>query len=347
MPHMRSKLETGIGDSLQQDDKDVPRPVLPDLFEAQVARTPDAVALVFGDEELTYGEVNARANRLTRYLVSQGAGPEQIVALALPRTEQMIVALLAVLKAGAAYLPVDPEYPAERIAFMLGDACPTLLLTTAQTDSRIPQGTVASRLVLDQEKFSQAISRLPETNLTDADRISPLLPAHPAYVIYTSGSTGKPKGVVVPHAAIVNSLLWVQSRSMLTRDDRFLHKTSFGFDVAVAEIFWPLLVGAVTVIPSTDEQSNNPEAILRVVEKYRVTAMHFVPSMLYSFLECSPGDAFDSVRLIVCGGETLSAELVKRFYQRFDAALHNMYGPTEASVYVTAYEYVRAQAAYK
>ncbi len=322
------------GDILTPDDDSVLRLILPDLFEAQVNRTPHSAALVSDDESLSYTEVNARANQLARFLVRRGAGPEEIIALVLPPTPQTIVALLAVLKTGAAYLPIDPENPADRIASLLDDAHPALVLTTAQIDSHIPHNPALPRLLLDRDRIGQ----LPTANLTDADRLSPLLPSHPAYVIYTSGSTGVPKGVVVPHMGVANSMLWALGKYALTPEDRFLHKTSLGFDVSVVEIFWPLLAGAAMIIPQADDQWHAPEATLQIIKKHRVTALHFVPSVLQSFLRHPPGDAFDSVRLVICGGEALPADLVARFRQRFSTPLHNMYGPTEASVYVTAYE---------
>ena len=170
--------------------------VFPDLFEAQVRRTPDSAAIVSGIHFYTYAQVNARANRLARWLAGQGIGPESVVAVALPRSVDLLVSFLAVLKAGGAYLPVDPEYPVDRVAMMLADARPVLAVTTAAVSGLLPAGL--PRLVLD-EPAAVVLNRHSDADLTNADRLQPLLPAHPAYIIFTSGSTGTPKGVVVSH----------------------------------------------------------------------------------------------------------------------------------------------------
>src|SRR3989440_576575 len=184
---------------------DVPAATFPELFEAQVARTPDATALVFGDEHLSYAELNAAANRLAHHLIDRGAGPERIVALAMPRSAEIVVALLAVAKAGGVYLPVDPELPGDRIAFLLGDAAPLLVVTT--TDAGNVGAALAGDtpcLLVDDPQTRAALEARPDADPTDADRASPLRPDSSAYVIYTSGSTGRPKGVVVAHRSLVN-----------------------------------------------------------------------------------------------------------------------------------------------
>ncbi|MFJ2599072.1 non-ribosomal peptide synthetase, partial [Streptomyces erythrochromogenes] len=182
----------------------VPDATLPELFEAQVARTPDAVGVVCGGVELSYGELNARANRLARHLVACGAGPERLVAVALPRSVDLFVALLAVLKSGSGYVPVDPEYPADRIAYMLADAEPVLVLTDTSTVDLLPQDSAARCLLLDDPSVQEAVAELGAVDLVDVDRLSSVLPAHPAYVVYTSGSTGRPKGVVVSHVGVAS-----------------------------------------------------------------------------------------------------------------------------------------------
>jgi non-ribosomal peptide synthetase component F len=188
--------------------RDVPHGTLPELFQAQVARTPDAVAVVSGTARLTYAELNARANRLARHLVVCGAGPEKLVAIALPRSADLLVALFAVLKSGSGYVPVDPEYPADRIAYMLADAEPVLLLTGAATAALFPQDAATPHLLLDNPEVEQAVAGRDSADLSDGDRLSPLLPSHPAYVIYTSGSTGRPKGVMGEHRSVVNLASW-------------------------------------------------------------------------------------------------------------------------------------------
>ncbi|MGH4025069.1 MAG: AMP-binding protein, partial [Pseudonocardiaceae bacterium] len=184
----------------------VPDQPLPELFEAQVRRNPDATALAFRENTLSFGELNARANRLARYLLRHGAGPERVVALALPRSAEMVVAILAVLKAGAVYLPVDPALPADRIEYVLADAGASVVVTTGETSIAGAEGgpSCADRLVLDHPDIGAALSRYADSDLGDEDRAGPLRTGNAAYVIYTSGSTGRPKGVLVEHRNLTN-----------------------------------------------------------------------------------------------------------------------------------------------
>ncbi|MBE1577330.1 non-ribosomal peptide synthase/polyketide synthase [Amycolatopsis roodepoortensis] len=284
---------------------DVPPTTLPELFEAQVARTPDAPAVVFEGVELSYAEFDVRANQLARWLVEQGVGAESVVAVSLPRSLDLVVALYAVHKAGAAYLPLDTDYPADRIAFMLEDAAPAVVL------DELP--------VLDGYS-GESLGRVVD-------------PSSPAYVIYTSGSTGRPKGVMVPHEGIVNRLLWMQDEYGLTADDRVLQKTPSSFDVSVWEFFWPLITGATLVVAKPDGH-RDPAYLEALIRDERITTLHFVPSMLEAFLAEEP--SWHGVRRVLCSGEALSPELAARV----DVPLHNLYGPTEASVDVTSWEVV-------
>ncbi|WP_338020557.1 non-ribosomal peptide synthase/polyketide synthase [Amycolatopsis sp. CB00013] len=284
---------------------DVPASTLPELFEAQMARTPDAPAVVFEGVELSYAEFDARANRLARWLVEQGVGAESVVAVSLPRSIELVVALYAVHKAGAAYLPLDTDYPADRIAFMLEDAVPAVVL------DELP--------VLDGYS-GESLRRVVD-------------PASPAYVIYTSGSTGRPKGVVVPHEGIVNRLLWMQDEYGLAADDRVLQKTPSSFDVSVWEFFWPLITGATLVVAKPDGH-RDPRYLAELIRDQRITTLHFVPSMLEAFLAEEP--EWHGVRRVLCSGEVLPPELAARV----TVPLHNLYGPTEASVDVTSWEVV-------
>ncbi|MFC5955327.1 amino acid adenylation domain-containing protein [Streptomyces pratens] len=315
----------------------VPDTTLVELFERQAARTPDALATVFGDERLTYAQLSARADALAAGLRARGARSEEIVAVALHRSTELVVALLAVLKSGAAYLPVDPSLPAERIAFMLSDAAPVLLLTTADVDAGLPAGAAAPRLHLGADPAGTA------AGVTAARRpvAGGPLPSHPAYVIYTSGSTGRPKAVVVEHAAIVNRLLWMQDRYGLGPDDRVLQKTPFGFDVSVWEFFWPLLAGAALVVAAPGSH-RDPAYLARIVREEAVTTAHFVPSMLAAFVAEPAAAECRSLRRVVCSGEALPEELKNRFLDVLDVPLHNLYGPTEAAVDVTHWECRRA-----
>ncbi|MFH7596930.1 amino acid adenylation domain-containing protein [Streptomyces racemochromogenes] len=310
----------------------VPDTTLVELFERQVARAPQAPATVFRGERLTYGELDARAELLARALRARGAGPEGIVAVALHRSTEMVVSLLAVLKAGAAYLPVDPSLPADRIAYLLSDAEPVLLLADDAVAAALP--------------VSAELPRLDPGAVHDGDpgAVGPApLSSHPAYVIYTSGSTGRPKAVVVEHAAIVNRLLWMQDRYRLGADDRVLQKTPFGFDVSVWEFFWPLITGAALVVAEPGGHKD-PAYLSRVIQEESVTTVHFVPSMLAAFVEDPGAGRCGSLRRVVCSGEALPEELKNRFLDVLDVPLHNLYGPTEAAVDVTHWDCRREDA---
>nr|WBO76410.1 amino acid adenylation domain-containing protein [Streptomyces sp. SBE_14.2] len=286
---------------------DVPATTLPELFRAQAARTPDAPALVFGAERLTYAELDSRVEHTARVLAGRGVGPEDTVAVALPRSVELIVALLAVHRAGAAYLPLDPGLPPERIAFTLDDARPAYTIQDG-----LPDG--------------------PEGELPTGHN-----PLSPAYVIYTSGSTGRPKGVVVPHAGIVNRLLWMQHTYPLTAADRVLQKTPAGFDVSVWEFFWPLITGAALVVARPDGH-RDPAYLAALIQDEHITTAHFVPSMLQVFLEEPAAAHCTGLRQVMCSGEALPPAVAERFHHLLPARLHNLYGPTEASVDVTAVE---------
>ncbi|MBL1081149.1 amino acid adenylation domain-containing protein [Streptomyces actinomycinicus] len=307
------------------------------LLEAQTSRTPEAEALVFDDETLTYRELHTRANRLAHRLIGLGIGPEDRVAVALHRSADLVVALLATLKAGAAYVPVDPGHPRDRIEYVLDDAQPTAVLTTTDTASHLPP-TGCPFLCLDDAGTRADLARHPGTDPTDRDRTTPLRSSHPAYLIYTSGSTGRPKGVVVPHAGIVNRLRWMQDQYRLTGDDRILQKTPSGFDVSVWEFFWPLAEGATLVVARPDGHKD-PAYLAEVIRAQRISTLHFVPSMLQAFLARAPfTEAFPALRRVVCSGEALPRETQRQFFAALPAVeLHNLYGPTEASVDVTAW----------
>ncbi|MBV8992366.1 MAG: AMP-binding protein, partial [Pseudonocardiales bacterium] len=228
--------------------------VLPELLEAQVARTPDTMAVVGEDVGLSYAELNARANRLARLLIKWGAGPERLVALALPRSAELVIAMLAVLKSGAAYVPIDPDYPPERIVFMLQDARPVLVVTSSEITDRVPMG---GRLVLDQPEIVAALAGYSDIDPTDDDRLRPLSQAHPMYVIYTSGSTGRPKGVVVSHRSVSNYLLWAAEAYPSLGQVAILH-SPVSFDLTVTTLYGPLLVGGCIRLANLTEDPPEP-----------------------------------------------------------------------------------------
>ncbi|MBT3149522.1 amino acid adenylation domain-containing protein [Streptomyces sp. CHD11] len=311
----------------------VPATTLAALFAARAARTPDAPALVSGGVTLTYAELDRRAEALARRLRARGAGPERIVAVAVPRSAELVTALLGVLKAGAAYLPVDLDYPAERVALMLGDSEAGTVVTTAAASARLPETPGLGRLLVDAAE-----------DVPDAPT-EPVGPDHPAYLIYTSGSTGRPKGVVVTHRAIVNRLAWMQGEYRLTADDRVLQKTPSSFDVSVWEFFWPLLEGATVVLARPDGH-RDPAYLAEVIRTERITTLHFVPSMLAAFLtamerRADGQDWATGLRRVFSSGEALPGADAARWHRltarpgHGPVPLHNLYGPTEAAVDVT------------
>ncbi|HEJ6963450.1 TPA: amino acid adenylation domain-containing protein [Serratia marcescens] len=298
------------------------------LFEQQVCRTPDATALVSGAESLSYAQLNARANRLAHALIARGVGPDSRVAVCAERGLNMVTALFGILKAGGAYVPLDPAYPGERLQYILQDADPVLLLADA-----------AGRAALGEPATPQLAleAALPDT-LSAENPERRAQASHLAYVIYTSGSTGKPKGAMNEHRGVVNRLVWMQEAYGLTAADTVLQKTPFGFDVSVWEFFWPLMVGARLVM-AKPEGHKDPDYLSRAIEQYGVTTLHFVPSMLQSFLaDGQAATRCGQVVRVMCSGEALPAALVAEFYRRLpQAELHNLYGPTEAAVDVTAW----------
>ncbi|UQA92485.1 non-ribosomal peptide synthetase [Streptomyces halobius] len=312
----------------------VPDATLPALFEAQAAKTPGAVAVACQGEELTYAELNTRANQLARLLVQQGAGPEQLVAMALPRSLDLIVALLAVLKSGAAYVPIDPGHPADRIAHMLQDANPAAVLTTAETAAALPeQGQNTRRVLLDQT----SLHHLPGADLTDGERTAPLTASSPAYVIYTSGSTGRPKGVVVPHRALTNFLTSMQDRFQLDENDRLLAVTTVAFDIAALELYLPLLTGARTILAS-HEAVQDPQALRALADATGATTLQATPSLWRALMTdtgTGPGHQLAGIRALV-GGEALPTDLA-RTLTTHTTSVTNLYGPTETTIWSTAH----------
>ncbi len=298
------------------------------LIEEQVQRTPEAPAIVFENQQLTYREVNCRANQLAHALQARGVGPEVLVGVCLERSLDLVVALLAILKAGGAYVPLDPTYPAERLAYMIQDAQLPLVLTQERLRDRLP---VEGRqlLCLDSDWPPSG----PEEN-----PVSAVQPNNLAYMIYTSGSTGRPKGVMNIHRGLCNRLFWMQQTYQLTPADRVLQKTPFSFDVSVWEFFWPLLTGACLVVARPGGHQD-PAYLASLIEAEQITTLHFVPSMLQTFL-LEPGleERGQSLKRVICSGEALPLELQARFFARLGAELHNLYGPTEASIDVTSWQ---------
>jgi amino acid adenylation domain-containing protein len=294
-----------------------------ELFEEQVERTPEAIALVFEDQELTYRELNAKANQLANYLRKQGVGNEVMVGICVERSPEMVAGILGILKAGGAYVPLDPNYPAERLAFMLEDAAVPVLLTQSRLLDKLPKHRGHTLCVDTQwEEISQQSQRSPVTEIAAT---------HLAYIIYTSGSTGRPKGVMIPHQAIVNHMLWMQSRLPLNGSDCVLQKTPFSFDASVWEFYAPLLVGGRLAIAKPDGHQD-AAYMSGCIARYQVTVLQVVPTLLRMLVETPEFKACRSLRRVFCGGEVLTRELSEKFYETLDAELYNLYGPTEVTI---------------
>ncbi|HEX5708019.1 MAG TPA: amino acid adenylation domain-containing protein, partial [Pyrinomonadaceae bacterium] len=297
------------------------------LIEEQVARTPDAVAVVSENEQLTFRELNRRANKLAHHLRARGVGPESRVGVLMERSTGLVVSLLAVLKAGGAYVPLDPAYPPQRLAFMLEDARLSVLLAQKSLLGVLPAHDAA--VICPDDEWDE-IERE-----GDANPSADVRGANLAYVIYTSGSTGRPKGAMNTHEGIVNRLLWMQAAYGLSASDCVLQKTPFSFDVSVWEFFWPLMTGARLVMARPGGHQD-AAYLANVIAAERVTTLHFVPSMLNAFLSHADAARLPSLRRVICSGEALSYELKEHFFALLpEVELHNLYGPTEAAVDVT------------
>ncbi|MGW8714025.1 amino acid adenylation domain-containing protein, partial [Streptomyces sp. NPDC055752] len=300
----------------------VPARTVPDLFAESAARNPTAEALTSGADTLTYGELNARSNQLAHWLTEHGVGPETLVAVALPRSADLIVALLAVLKSGGAYLPLDLTYPTERISYLLDDAQPRLVLTDAAFAATLP--AFAEPVILDDPALRAEVAARPDRDVTDADRTAPLRPHNAAYVIYTSGSTGRPKGVVVAHCGVANLTHWGLTRFGPQTFERALATTSTTFDVSVFDTLVPLLTGGSIVLLddalALAEQDIGEASLLCVV-----------PSVLDAVADRARPER---IATIILAGEALPASLVRKLRTIAPhTRLANVYGPTEATVY--------------
>ena len=286
-------------------------------------RTPDAIALDFLDQTMSYRVLNDWSNRLANCLIRRGVGPSSVVGIMAERSLELVIAVLGVLKAGAAYLPIDPEYPPERQRYIIQDSGLTVVLTQSRYAAMLGDASV---VVLDT---SEAAFRT-EPGTPPPCRAGP---DNACYVIYTSGSTWSPKGIVTEHRAINNNLLWMQDCWPLSPTDSLLLKASFSFDVSVKEIFWPLMTGARLVIARPGGH-REPRYLHEVIQQKGITIVHLVPTMLDYFLEHeAPG--IERLRYVMCGGEALSIKLKERFCARYSAKMIHLYGPTEAAIAVT------------
>ncbi|MDO7929211.1 amino acid adenylation domain-containing protein [Pseudomonas sp. KFB-139] len=303
------------------------------FFEQQVERTPDAAAVSdHNGQSLSYSALNQRANQLAHQLIKQGVTPDARVAVALRRSNELVVALLAIIKAGGAYVPIDPDLPDNRRDYMLDDSAPVAMLTSGALLDHVARADIPVLLVdedIDRSAF-------PDTNPDPA--LLGLEATHLAYVLYTSGSTGKPKGVMNEHRGVVNRLLWARDEYRVNDTDRVLQKTPFGFDVSVWEFFLPLLTGAHLYMARPGGHQD-PAYLAQVMREQSITLLHFVPSMLEVFLEHGDNQGFTALSRVLCSGEALPRSLQKRFEEQLaPVELHNLYGPTEAAIDVTSWQ---------
>jgi amino acid adenylation domain-containing protein len=301
---------------------------LDEWFDAQARRTPHAVAVCCETQHLTYGALRQRADQVAAWLRARGVGPEDRVGVCLQRSVEMITVLLGVLKAGAMYMPLDPNYPRERLAFMVADAQLGAVVAREALAKDWPDDLAVLCLDHQQELPVRVPTPLPLESVGAANG---------AYLIYTSGSTGRPKGVVNTHRGIFNRLRWMQDVYALGPTDRFVQKTSFTFDVSVWEIFAPLVSGACLVMARPDGQ-RDPTYLTDLVCDEQITLVHFVPAQLPSFLDHADASACRSLRQVICSGEALPPEVTERYYRTLDVRLDNLYGPTEAAVEATAWQ---------
>ncbi|WJM89444.1 non-ribosomal peptide synthase/polyketide synthase [Pseudomonas brenneri] len=300
------------------------------LIEAQVERTPEAIALVFGDTQLSYAQLDARANQWAQRLSGLGVGTDVLVGVAAERSLEMVIGLLAVLKAGGAYVPLDPEYPQERLSYMMQDSGIGLLLTQAHLREQLPIPQGVQLLDLGESVATFSTERLQRE----------LDPQSLAYVIYTSGSTGQPKGAGNRHAALTNRLCWMQEAYALDATDAVLQKTPFSFDVSVWEFFWPLMTGARLVVAEPGAH-RDPGALVELINQHAVTTLHFVPSMLQAFLLDARAASCAGLRQVICSGEALPVEAQQQVFKQLpQTRLYNLYGPTEAAIDVTHWQCV-------
>ena len=313
----------------RNETKDLgPAKSLVDQIEDNVKRTPDATALVCAGSHVSYQTLNENANRLARRLVDLGVGPEALVGVVVPPSPHLLIGLLGVLKAGAAYVPLDVDYLGPRLRGLLDEVRPTCILTSRGVT--LPEQAGATLLVVDAPTQGSLCEQGIQ-NLDDTDRVRPLRPAHPVYVIYTSGSTGQPKGVTVPQRGVTNLVAFLQSTFHLRYDDRVLQKSSIGFDVSVWECFWPLMCGA-TVVQAEAAGRRDVEYLMRLAQKEQVTTVHFVPSMLEEVVREPTSRTCTALRRVLCGGEVVSTALARQVEKCGLPALYHLYGPTEATV---------------
>jgi len=308
-------------------DYDMPF-TLSDALLQQRQVTPNNIALRYQSLSWTYQELDEKVNQLANWLIEQHCQPEDRIAICMTRSPQMVVSMLAALKAGCAYVPLDPEHPKQRLNYILEHSVPTIILTIPALKALFEPINVINKVWVLDDQFS----------LLDGQSNHFITPAyHPqqlVYILYTSGSTGKPKGVAVPHSGIMNRLYWMQDKYGLSEQDVVLQKTPYSFDVSVWEFFWPLMTGATLVLAGAGEHKDS-DKLIELINDHQVTTLHFVPAMLQVFLDNPNAVDCHTLKRIFCSGEALPYQLQQQLLLTLEAELHNLYGPTEASIDVT------------
>ncbi|MEJ0090102.1 MAG: amino acid adenylation domain-containing protein [Limisphaerales bacterium] len=311
-----------------------------ELFEEQAERTPEATAVLFGDQQLTYRQLNEHANQLAHHLLLLGVKPDTLVGICLERSINMIVGLLGILKAGGAYVPLDPTYPHERLAFMIEDSSLTMLVTQSSLlDLCLGLNLGQSRNTVFKSFHIFCLETRKTEFISPREKSLRSSPTSKnlAYVIFTSGSTGKPKGVMIEHYSLVNHLDWRQRTFPAGGQDRFLQKASLSFDISIWEIFTPLISGAQLILPKADGHKD-PAYLVHLMAAHKITMAHFGPALLQAIVDEPEFSNCKSLRQVFCGGEPLLGELQKHFFALTTADLISQYGPTESTIDSTWYQ---------
>jgi amino acid adenylation domain-containing protein/non-ribosomal peptide synthase protein (TIGR01720 family) len=296
------------------------------IFEEQVQRNPENIAVVYKEKSLTYMELNSMGDKLASFLQGEGVGPDKLVGICMERSIEMVLAIIAIMKAGGAYVPLDPEYPEDRLNYMIEDSDPLVILSQSHIEDKLK--CFKNKTVYLDTEWERI-----EKNSTGYVKKA-VSPENWAYMIYTSGSTGRPKGAINTHTGLVNRVNWMQKELKLEEKDAVLQKTPFSFDVSVWEFVWPLSVGA-RIVMAEPGGHRDPVYLTETICQYNITTLHFVPSMLRVFLSESSVSLCKSLKRIICSGEELKVDLQNECLRKLDVELYNLYGPTEAAIDVS------------
>ncbi len=329
VPLLADDIESKIVTDWNATQHSYPDSLVPSLLSEQAAKTPDNIALVFAQQSLTYAQLEQRSNRLAHYLTEQGVSTESLIAVCMQRSLELVISLHAIVKAGGAYIPLDPDYPQERLDYMIENSAAQYCLSQQNLSNKLNNFT-GQRIVIEtlESTLKQQPDHAPDNNLH---------PDNIAYIIYTSGSTGQPKGVANSHQALANRLNWMQRSYPLDQHDTVLQKTPYSFDVSVWEFFWPLMTGAKLII-AKPEGHKDSHYLAQLIQQQHINTLHFVPSMLQAFIEEPEAKKCTNLKRIICSGEALPNSLNKQINRVLPhSTLYNLYGPTEAAIDVSAW----------